>query len=116
MDFDRIRAARPKWFLGYSDNTNFSFLLPTLCDTAAFYGPCAGEFGMEPWDPAVQDCYDLLTGKNLTVHGYERWEKDELKDALHPLAPYNLTEPTVLRFYGWDGAPVSGRFEKAPIV
>ena len=29
VEFDRIRAASPKWFMGYSDNTNFTFLLTT---------------------------------------------------------------------------------------
>ena len=41
VDFDSIRQAEPKWFMGYSDNTNLTFLLTTLCDTAAVYGPCA---------------------------------------------------------------------------
>ena len=49
IDFDRIRQAEPKWFMGYSDNTNLTFLLTTLCDTASIYGPCAAAFGMEPW-------------------------------------------------------------------
>lgn len=48
VDFDRIRKAEPKWYMGYSDNTNLVFLLTTLCDTAAVYGPCAGSFGMDP--------------------------------------------------------------------
>ncbi len=51
VDFDRIAQASPKWYMGYSDNTNLTFLLPTLCDTAAIYGPCAGTFGMEPMAP-----------------------------------------------------------------
>ena len=46
VEFDRIREAAPKWYMGYSDNTNLTFLLPTLCDTASIYGPCAGAFGM----------------------------------------------------------------------
>ena len=63
VDFDALRAAEPKWFMGFSDNTNLTFLLPTLCDTASIYGPCAGAFGMEPWHPAVQDAYDVLRGR-----------------------------------------------------
>ena len=35
VDFERIRKADPKWYLGYSDNTNMTYLLTTLCDTAA---------------------------------------------------------------------------------
>ncbi len=78
VDFDAIRQAPPKWFMGYSDNTNLTFLLATLCDTAAVYGPCAASFGMEPWHPALQDAMDLLTGKKQRVQGYDRWEKEGL--------------------------------------
>ena len=35
VDFERIRKADHKWYLGYSDNTNMTYLLTTLCDTAA---------------------------------------------------------------------------------
>jgi len=37
VDFERIRKADPKWYLGYSDNTNMTYLLTTLCDTAAVF-------------------------------------------------------------------------------
>ena len=53
IDFEKIRNSEPKWFLGYSDNTNLIFLLATLCDTAAIYGPCAAAFGMEPSHPLM---------------------------------------------------------------
>ena len=47
IDFEKIKAARPRWFMGYSDNTNFTYLSAVLSDTAAVYGPCAPAFGME---------------------------------------------------------------------
>lgn len=109
VDFERIRAARPKWYMGYSDNTNFTFLLPTLCDTAALYGPCAGTFGMEPWHESVADAFDMICGKTLVSHGYSAWEEEKLRDESSPLAPYNPTVKTVLRFENWDKKPVSGR-------
>ncbi|MCC8028574.1 MAG: LD-carboxypeptidase [Lachnospiraceae bacterium] len=96
MDFERIAAAEPKWYLGYSDNTNMTFLLTTLCDTASLYGPCGPAFGMEPWHPAIRAAFDVLTGKNLTVRGYDKYEKEGLKDEEHPLLPYNATEPRVM--------------------
>ena len=110
VDYERIRKAAPKWFMGYSDNTNFTFLLPTLCDTAAIYGPCAGTFGMEPWDESLQDAFDLLSGRKLSFTGYDRWEKESLKDAETPLVPYNLTEPDFPKCFYWDEKPFSGRF------
>ena len=48
IDWELIKRSVPKWYLGYSDNTNFTFLSTTLADTAAVYGPCASSFGMEP--------------------------------------------------------------------
>lgn len=103
VDFDRIRQAEPKWFLGYSDNTNFTFLLTTLCDTASIYGPCAAAFGMEPLHPSLEDVMRLLEGKKLTMQGYEKWEKESLKDEEHPCEPYNLTETSVIKYWLPDG-------------
>lgn len=96
IDFEKIGQAEPKWYMGYSDNTNFTFLVTTICDVASIYGPCAQTFGMEPWDISLQDTYDLLLGKKHIVEGYDMWEKESLKDAEHPFVPYNLTEKTIL--------------------
>lgn len=99
VDFARIRESEPKWYMGYSDNTNFTFLLTTLCDTASIYGPCAAAFGMEPWHDSLQDAMDILTGRKLHVSGYGKWEKESLKTEENPLAPYHVTEPLMLRTY-----------------
>ena len=76
IDFAKIKAAKPKWYMGFSDNTNFTFLSAILCDTAAIYGPCVSAFGMEPWHPSVKDAFDLLRGKINRVHNYDKWERD----------------------------------------
>ena len=99
VDFERIKQAPPKWYMGYSDNTNMTFLLATMCDTASVYGPCAAAFGMEPWHASMQDAYDVLRGKKRTVEGYPFWEKESLKDEEHPLAPIHATEKRVIRSY-----------------
>ncbi len=109
VDFDAIRNARPKWYMGYSDNTNFTFLLPTLTDTAAIYGPCAPSFGMKPWHRAVQDAFDLVTGKINSVESYDGWEKESLKSELAPLESYHITEPNLMKFGEWDGRAFEGR-------
>ncbi len=109
VNWEALKQAKPKWFTGYSDNTNFDYLSATILDTAALYSYCAGTYGMEPWDGSVQDALSLLEG-NLSVHGYEYWEKDSCKDALHPYEPFNKTEKTEPVFVNWDGRPVSGRF------
>ena len=65
IDFCEIASMPPKWFMGYSDNTNLTFLLTTMTDTASIYGPNAGAFGMEPWHPSIQDAFNLLQGKKF---------------------------------------------------
>lgn len=107
IDFDKIRQAQPKWYMGYSDNTNFTFLLPTLCDVASIYGPCAGAFGMEPWHPAIRDAYQLLTGEKRSFSGYGMWEKESMKNETDPLAPYQVTEPSRIRWF-LDGKERTG--------
>ena len=99
VDFEKIKSAEPKWYMGYSDNTNFTFLLSTICDTAAVYGPCAGTFGMEPWHESLFDTMEVLTGKRTKLHSYPFWEKDDLKDEGNPYVPYNTTEPLNLVLY-----------------
>ena len=99
VDFELINNSKAKWYMGYSDNTNFTFLLTTLCDTASIYGPCASAFGMEPWHPALNDAFDVLTGKKLSFLGYNGWEMKGLKDENNPLIPYNITEKNVIHKY-----------------
>ena len=111
FDFEAIAKAEPKWFIGYSDNTNFAFLSATIADTAAIYGPCAGSYGMRKWHPAIEDAFGLLKGEKLSFSSYDGWEMESLKDT-DPLAPYNITEKMQL-VYGdgknSDGVSFGGR-------
>lgn len=109
LDFEALAAAPPKWYMGYSDNTHFTHLLATLCDTASIYGPCAPAFGMEPWHPSLQDAFDLLRGKKTRVEGYPLWEKESLKTEDNPLAPYNVTQPRILKKFPDRDLSFSGR-------
>jgi len=104
IDFDLVKRSEPKWYMGYSDNTNFTFLSATIADTAAIYGPCVSSFGMEPWHSSINDALLLLRGERLTVSGYDMWEKeDELPEIppeeVNPLEPYNLNRKTEYKFF-----------------
>lgn len=105
VDFDKIKDADPKWYMGYSDNTNFTFLLNTLCDVASIYGPCAASFGAEPTYECHRDAFRLLTDASdkISLCGYEKWEKEGIRDEEHPLAGYNLTEPSRIRAFIGNG-------------
>ena len=110
IDFDAIKKSRPKWYMGYSDNTNYVFLSAVLADTAAIYGPCAPAFGREPWHKSVEDAFKLLSGEIDTVTGYDMWEKEEYDEdsddlseksqaETDPLTPYQVNERTVNQYY-----------------
>jgi muramoyltetrapeptide carboxypeptidase LdcA involved in peptidoglycan recycling len=99
LDLELLAHVRPKWYMGFSDNTNFTFLSATHLDVAAVYGPCAAAFGMEPWHESVQDAFDVLTGKLRLSHSYKRWERERRKDEEHPLEPYYVTEPVILHSF-----------------
>lgn len=109
MDFNAMKAAPAKWYMGYSDNTNFTFLSTTLMDTAALYGPCASDFGMNPWHESLQDMMDVLSGRMRCVSNYDAYEVEQLKGEEQPLAPYNTTEPFKLISYPMETAAFSGR-------
>lgn len=106
---DFSKFTEPKWFMGFSDNTNHCFSLLTLCDIASIYGACFGDFGMYNWDKSISDCYDLLTGANLTLKGYQKYQIKHTKyQENHPLAPYHLTEDKIL-YSKDDKVSFSGR-------
>ena len=109
IDFEKLSKAESKWFMGYSDNTNMTFLLTTLCDTASIYGPCVSTFGMEKWHASLNDAFDILTGRKLTVSGYSMWEKESLKSAENPYANYNLTEKRTLHRFSEGNLHMRGR-------
>lgn len=118
MDFDRISQNNPKWFMGYSDNTNFTFTLTTICDVASVYGPCASTFGMDPWHASLEDAFGILSGEKLrnengvlscSFSGYGSWEIESLKSEDNPAPEYNLTEKSVLKCFGGDSIKMDGR-------
>lgn len=89
-----------------------TYLLATICDTASVYGPCAAAFGMEPWHLSLTDAFGLLKGETKEVHGYDKWEKESLKNEEHPLLPYNTTEPRVLKsFLGRQAAEAGQKIQ-----
>lgn len=99
VDFEAIKAATPKWFMGYSDNTNFTFLLNTICDVASIYGPHIGSFGADSLHESLTDAVDIFTGLKDFVEGYDMYELESKKSLLLPYAGYNLTELKQLRLY-----------------
>ena len=119
VDFSKINEATPKWFMGYSDNTNFTFLLNTICDVASIYGPCAATFGMEDEHKTLRDAFSILTaqggGEKLHFDGYDKWEMVGIKDEEHPLAGYNLDTDSYVKVYVGDGKEYEHAIEASNI-
>lgn len=109
IDFLHLKKVEPKWFMGYSDNTNFTYLLTTLCDTASIYGPCASAFGMEPWHRSLEDAFAILTGEQKECFGYDGWERESLKSEERPLEPYHITEKREIRRFPDQDVVLEGR-------
>ena len=100
VDFDAIRKSEPKWFMGFSDNTHLTFLLPTLCDTAAIYGPCAGSFFMKKWRCSEADALAILEGATHS-EGYPKWSITRTRED-RPLWGYRLTQPKIITPYQYE--------------
>ena len=111
LDFRKLGKARPKWFMGYSDNTNFIFPMATLAGVAGIYGPNFTGFG-KPWEQAETDALSLLEGRISSVRGYPRFqspEADERAEEADPLSPYLLDSEKKLRSF----VPRDGRLVPA---
>lgn len=85
---------KDKWFMGFSDNTNFSFLYTTLNHVASINAINLNSMAYTPWHESVSQAFDLLTGQNFhentyTFNGYTFYEKESLKDENNPLMPLN---------------------------
>ena len=85
--------------MGYSDNTNMTYLLATLCDTASVYGPCAARSAWSRGIRVFRMHMHFCADEKHTVNGYDLWEKESLKDAEHPLVPYHVTEQRILHVF-----------------
>ncbi len=79
INFEELSKLEPKWFMGYSDNTNLTFLLPILCDVASIYGPNAPDLGIET-HKSFTDAFNILNN-NLELTSYDTYESNsKLRD------------------------------------
>lgn len=104
IDFKKIKSMPPKWFVGFSDNTNLTFTLATLCDIQTIYGACAGHFHFQKYKYDVLDTYLMLQGKK-EFKGYPKYEASQEKT--DPYAEYNLDTKKVITTYNYT-VPFSG--------
>lgn len=75
LDFERL-GKNPKWFQGFSDNTGLTYSIAVNCDIATAYGNHFNDFSMNPWHPAVENNYQIMTGNLVTQSAFEAYEDD----------------------------------------
>ncbi len=109
LSFEKIGKAKPKWFMGISDNTTFTFTLTTLCDVASIYGPCFGSFGRK-WDRSTREAYEIMLGKRFTQKSYKLYELPENAGTSDdPFAGPLETEPVVYKSLNGQEVTMKGR-------
>ena len=74
VDFEALKGAKPKWFLGYSDNTNFIFPMVTIAGVQGIYGPCISGFA-KIWEATEEDSFALLEGSKREFEGHDSFVK-----------------------------------------
>ena len=99
IDFEKIKKLPPKWFVGFSDNTNLTFTLTTLTNTPTIYGPCAGAFHFNRYSYETKDCYTMLFGEK-NFKGYSKFEGKSKNE--NPLANYRLTRKKIITPYNYE--------------
>ena len=75
IDFDKLKNAKPKYLLGYSDNTNLTFLLTTLCNVNSIYGINATAFSKMNLR-YVRDTFDFINGNKKEFDSYILYENE----------------------------------------
>lgn len=93
LDFKKLKKAKPKFFVGYSDNTNLTFTLNTILNTISVYAPCLTTYGMKPLDDTLKNTFKLLQGEAVTQYASTYYEPEDVAEK-SPTAPYSLTKKT----------------------
>lgn len=99
IDFDVIKN-NPKWFVGFSDNTNLTYTIAINTDIETIYGPCAPSFYNYPFEYETKDTWDMLKGKNV-FYGYKKWQYNYDKKIL---SSYKFDMETKIQKYNYNGS------------
>lgn len=101
INFDLIKE-NPKWFVGFSDNTNLCYTITTTLDIETIYG--VNFPGMYNLEYDAKDTLDMLIGKNK-FKGYKKWQE---ASKVTPLAKYTFGKRTKIIQYNYT-TPIKGR-------
>lgn len=101
IDFEELKKYPPKWFVGYSDNTNLTFTLATLCNVMTIYGPCFTTYYEKPLRLSEENTIKMLEGEKH-FEGYPYYSK-EINDISNPLNRLDLSEKKIVTSKNYNG-------------
>jgi len=100
VDFELLKQ-NPKWFVGFSDNTNLTFLYTIICDVASLYAINFPTFALNKPHQSIIDTLRLLKGELKVVKGYSKYQSiDFVTD--NPLESYTLNRKKTIKVYDDD--------------
>ena len=102
INFDELKNIKPKWFIGYSDNTNMILPLATKLNMESIYGPCAPSLYINEYE--VKETIEMLKGKRV-FKGYKSFQLAK-NDEIYP--KYHLDKRNKLSAYNYD-KPFEGK-------
>lgn len=71
LDFEEMKKLEPKWFQGYSNNTELTFLFTTILDIACIYGQTIKDFGMADWHQNLKNSIEIMSEKEIVQESFE---------------------------------------------
>ena len=98
VNFKKINKSKPKLFMGFSDNTNLTYLLTTICEIPTIYGANFPSFAFKNLRYGELDSYRLLTGQTNRLVGYPFWEGKKVK-CNDPVGEVELKTKKIIRTY-----------------
>lgn len=110
LDFDKIKALKPKWMQGYSDITGISYLFNIILDIPTMYCQTIKDYAMKPLHRSLVDSLEIEKGNEIIQESFELYEKEWNLDEMNPETTYNLTEKVEWKnVFGEDEIVMQGR-------
>lgn len=90
IDFEKIKKLPAKYFMGFSDNTNLTFTLTTICDVATIYATSISLFSTKTLSEEAKNVLALMRGEKLTFNSYPYYDgpityENKSKDVLEEI-------------------------------
>lgn len=109
LDFERLAAAPPKWFSGFSDLSTLQLPLCLNAGWMSLHGPNLMELGADTLDATTAGVWTALSlppGQPLCQRASPRWQSRGPNWVAQPGAGYPLTEATRWRRLDGGDAPL----------